>query len=86
MVKRQLRFQIFPDGVLSLSPPDQKLPLSKESAWAFLAFSHLLVGLCHPFPLTNSPFQIIIAHENEENATTAQFEFLGRISSQQGAR
>ena len=55
---------------------DQKLPLSKESAWVFLAFSHL-VGLCHPFPLTYSLIQIIIAHENEENAA-AQFEFLGQ--------
>ena len=54
---------------------DQKLPLSHQSAWALLAFSHL-VGLCHPFPLTNSPVQIIIAHENKENAT-AQLEILG---------
>ena len=62
--------------VFYLSLSHQKLPLSKESAWAFLAFSHLLVGLCHPFPLTNSPVQIIIAHENKENAT-AQLEILG---------
>ena len=53
---------------------DQKLPLSNQSGWALLAFSHL-VGLCHPFPLTNSPVQIVIAHEDMENSMDTIWSF-----------
>ena len=37
-----------------IASSDQKFPLSKESAWAFLAFSHQ-VGLCHPFLWLKQP-------------------------------